>query len=312
MKKDSIKAAFLNALKSVTTCVPYSDTNPKAKRVIAIAIKESGLSVKDVLNYITGVCGISATFTEEEWKHILNYHKNWNGKLGKMLKNFKKVSQDEFSILAKGCGYDPEVILKDDKINEYGWLKALEILNKECKGLKVETKAEETAEVVPSAAEIKVATPAPETGKTTTKIKKIVVVKNEDGVAVGEFKMAKEAAEMMGCRPEPVRKRLMKNPVGNKFVDSKKDGKKYSFEYKYITVTVPVKTTRKYNRSKFVIINTETKDSCTYDSASKAASAIGVNGDDIYYRAKAANHNLGKFEIWYEDEYKASTIVPAA
>lgn len=138
--------------------------------------------------------------------------------------------------------------------------------------------------------------------------KKIYVMKDEEGKCIEEFKTSVEASKKTGICRTSISKSVNKYP-DYETLTLKSDGKKYSFECKENIVPKTTKATRHYNRSKFVVLNLDTKEPVTYDSATKAAADLAVKPYDVYYHAKGTNHILnGKYEIWYEKDYKSAVI----
>lgn len=305
MKKNITKksvSSFLLSLKNVIKDIPFTETDNPSKRIIALAIKESGVSnIKDVLDYIVDICEIPVSQTEKEWKHILDYHKNWNGVLGKMLRNvekkFKKVSEEQFATIATACDMDSATLLAENKIDEFGWVKVLDVLKEVCQTMGEVTKTEQNIEahLIP-----------------TTCSKEKWVMKNESGEIVAKFKTALEAAAATGICRSSISKSLTKKYPRYEWLKSPKDGNYYTFDYLETCETVAAKKpTRQYNRDKIVIVDIKSGVPTTYNSAKEAATATGMKYDQIVYRAKSTNHVLGTFEVWYEKDYMANMSMAA-
>lgn len=294
--KNSNECAFLNAVKSVVNDVPYSESDREAKRVVAIAIKTSGVSMDVVLNYIMSLCNIPEEISKDDWKAIVNYHRNWGGKFGKILNITKNVSQNQFVAFADVFGMNVQIILMENKIDQFGWLKVYEALKSECdKELSSEIVDETPVETLDSpGSNVPASVP--------TKTRRIIVMKNKDGEIVAEYKTSKEAFENTGICECSVRKNL--NGYSNYQNLKDKDGNSCSFEYKEVPViTKPKTATRKYNRNKIVVVNLATNAVAIYDNAIQAANAIGVKPNDVYYRVKT-NHKVNDmFSVWFENDF---------
>lgn len=280
------REAFLMAVKDITDIAPYQDNDKIAKRLVGAAMRNSGISTKEALEYVEGICQIPATLTKGALKHITAYHINWGGKFGKMLQKTKKsITQKKFLSLANACGHDSALLLLENKIDEFGWLKVLGVLKAECQ------------------AAVCSGTPA--------RSKKMIVMKDDKGNVVAEYKTAHDASIATGICRSSIAKNLKGTYSGYKKLKSK-DGKFYTFEYQETSKTAVKSSARQYNRNKIVIVDKESGVATTYSTTKEAASALGVKSYQIDYRAKAANHLIGgSVEVWYEKDYTPNVGVAA-
>lgn len=310
MKKHNFNPkSFLSVIKTMTTEIKDTVQDITAKKFIALAIKTSGVAKKDVLEYIKSLCSIPETPSDQEWTKILNDHIRWNGMLGKLIKNYKnqckKISMEEFSIIATSCGFNAnEIVLENQIDHQYGWKKVLDALKDECKTLVDDTASDCSVEALPVVQKPKEENPGtPDEKSGTSKTIKTVVMKNASGEVVGEFKKPKEAATKTGISYGSIRKSLYpENNPGYKHLKDKEDNV-YTFEYKVEIVPVVKTPKHKYKRSKVIVYNILTGDTSLYDSVKNAADFIGVNEQVVYYRVKS-NHKVNEtFEVWREEEF---------
>lgn len=294
------KDTFMKFLKHIVENVPNQDTDKDAKAVIGLAIKYSGISVKEALEYAETLYEVPG-LTKKELKHIVDYHIKWNGKFGQMLvkskKSRKPITEKMFLDIAGVCGLDAPTLLLENKMDECGWVKVLDVL-KEVQTMGEDTKTEQHIE----------AHPIP----TTCSKMKVLAMKNESGEIVAKFKTTLEAAAATGICRSSISKNSKKTYSGYKKLMSPKDGNYYTFEYLETCKTVAAKTPkRQYNRNKMVIVDIKSGVPTTYNSVKEAATATGMKYDQIVYRAKSSNHVLGTFEVWYEKDYMANVGMAA-
>lgn len=307
MKKHNFNPmSFLSVIKTMTTEIKDTVQDIPAKKFIALAIKTSGVAKKDVLEYIKSLCSIPGTPSDQEWTKILNDHIRWNGMLGKLIQNYKnqckKISMEEFSIIATSCGFNANEIVLENQIDQYKWKKVLDALKDECKTLVDDTASDCSVEALPVVQKPKEenpGTPDEKSGKTI----KTIVMKNASGEVVDEFKTSVEAGVKTGFNESSIRKSLNPKKYSTyKHLKDKEDNV-YTFEYKVEIVPVVKTPKRKYKRSKVIVYNIMTGDTSLYDSVKKAADAIGVNEQVVYYRLKS-NHKVNDtFEVWHEEEF---------
>lgn len=143
--KSFVPNNFIKSLKEEYDAIPYIQGDQAAKVMVANAIKSTGSAPEDVLSFILSSMGYSCTFSESEWKEVIDSAIKRGDLMGKMLENSKNVlkgklsNEEMFHFAASCCGVNADSFKAELYLNKVGWKTAIETIignNDGIKGVK--------------------------------------------------------------------------------------------------------------------------------------------------------------------------------